>query len=155
MLFRSKEDTVPSDKHFALFSVVEVVPQGFPRIPHENTLIQLGCELVRLKSLDICFTTDSCGIRHILLGFSHWFSSGLDGFLALSNANTLVAKKTCFSMYVSGSGRQEKAQTAKMVYSSKNKQVSFWKQSQKMAFGCSTGNYTGRTIWSRRIVAPV
>src|SRR4051812_39251722 len=41
-----KEDTVPSDKHFALFLVVEVVTQGFPRISHENTLIRLGRKLV-------------------------------------------------------------------------------------------------------------
>src|SRR4051812_9502120 len=41
-----KEDTVTSDKHFALFSVVEVLTQGFPWIPHENTLIRLGCKLV-------------------------------------------------------------------------------------------------------------
>src|SRR4051812_33678156 len=52
-----KEDTVPSDKHFSLFSVVELVTQGFPQIPHKNTLIQLGRKLVRLKSLDKRFTT--------------------------------------------------------------------------------------------------
>ena len=55
-------------------------------------------------------------------------------------------------MYVSGSGRQEKAQTANMEYSSENKQVSFWKESQKTTFGGSMGNYTGGQFWPRHIV---
>ena len=90
-----------------------------------------------------------------LMGFSCWFSFGFDGFLALSNANTSVAKKTCFSMYVSGSEYQEKVPAAKMIYSSENKQVSFWKQPQATTSESLATNYTVGPSWSARIVAPV
>ena len=51
-----KENSISSDKHFALFTVVEVISQGFPWISHEYALVRFGCELIRLESLDMEFS---------------------------------------------------------------------------------------------------
>lgn len=99
--------------------------------------------------------SDSCDFWHFLMGFSEWFSSEFDGFLALANANTSLAKKTRFLMIVSGVERQRKGPTANMSYSNKNKQVSCWEQLHLEKTGSSTTSYTARAICFARIAAAV